>query len=116
MKSSQPKSSKRVNSANGYFIGVATKFLKNFNKSENEIITKLFENMDLPTTDDLRKHLNHNSLRAMLASGLDFEVNELVNDDVNYDFETVKEAQLKYPQWDDVFEKLIKEKFPSSKN
>ena len=72
--------------------------------------------MDLPTTDELRKHLNHNNLRAMLASGLDFEVNELVNDGVEFDYKTAREAQLKFPQWNDVFEKLIKEKFPSSTN
>jgi CHASE3 domain sensor protein len=114
LKTSSSNPSKRANSANGYFIGVATKFLNSFDKSNNEIVTKLFESMDLPSTDELKKYLNHSSLRAMLESGLDFEVNELVNEDVACDYNTAREAQLKFPQWDDVFEKLIKEKFPSS--
>jgi len=107
------KNSRHVNSANGYFIGVATKFLNNFDKSADPTVTALFENMDLPSGDELRKYLNLNSLRAMLDSDLDFEANELVGEHVVCDFRTVKEAQLKFPQWTDVFDKLIMDKFPT---
>lgn len=113
LKATSLKNSKRVNSSNGYFIGVATKFLKNFDKTADETVTALFENMDLPSVDELRKYLNLNSLQAMLDSDLDFEANELVGDHVVCDFRTVKEAQLKFPQWTDVFDKMIMKKFPT---
>ena len=47
--------------ANGFFIGVATRFIQNFDRNADATVTKLFDDMSLPSCDELRKMLNSTS-------------------------------------------------------